>query len=200
LSSIFSLNIYFVLEKVIEFLKVCRGFTEFNSFLDPFEKIANIFVGFFTLGMGYYVLIYQKQKDAKDIDTLWFKDLVIEPNLDKINDFYSEITNACISSGVNQRALSQVETIDLINEFKASAADYRVKFLVLLQKLIPTVHDEMLRNADNLIDDLSVALTSSTIDFTETDQYRKEITARITNSYGAALKLIVQHTKRGPIF
>lgn len=197
---IFSLNIYFVLEKVIEFLKVCRGFTEFNSFLEPFEKIANILVGIFTVFLGFYVFIYQKSKDARDIDTLWFKDLVIEPNLDKINDFYSEITNACISSGVNQRTLTQQETIDLIQTFKISAADYRVKFLVLLQKLIPTVHDEMLRNADNLIDDLTVALTNNTIDFTDTDQYRKEITARITNSYGAALKLIVQHTKRGPIF
>src|SRR5215217_7217014 len=106
--------------------------------LSTFSDIANIViaaVGFFLAG---YIFIYQRRKDKRDeasnlllqeqnIKLQWFKDLIIEPHLPSVFNFYDKLFS--ISETLSSLGLTNDEKITVSDNIKAEHSKLRKSFV-----------------------------------------------------------------------
>ena len=94
-----------------------------TSIFDDISKISNIIIAVLTLFLGFYVFIYQRKKDKQnDIESIanhkknirikWFKDLIIEPKIELLFQFYDNISG--IQQKIKSNELEEDDKISLI--------------------------------------------------------------------------------------
>jgi hypothetical protein len=169
---------------------MCEFFKTYFT-LDNFEKISNVIIAFLTLLLGFYVFVYQRIKDKKDRRSQWLKDLIIEPKLANIDEFYSNIGSLKLK--INTNELTEVQKIEIISEIKFNSSNFRKNFLIYLQFLAPTLHINLQTNIDKLTDELTDVISNDELKLYNEKTYEREINNRISNSHSYILQQLFEY-------
>lgn len=166
-------------------------FIKTNFTLDNIEKISNIIIALLTLILGYYVFIYQRHKDKIDRKSQWLKDLIIEPKLATVDEFYSNISK--LKSKINTNELTDEEKINIINDIKFQSSNFRKNFLTYLQFLAPALYEKLQINIDILTDELTDVISNDELKLCNEKTFEREITNRISNSQSYILQQLFEY-------
>lgn len=141
-----------------------------NSFsLTDAADIAQVIIAIFNVGFAFYLFGYEKRKDIasfhqqEHINRLQgFKELVLQPNISLINNFYTSLTKNCMmlcNDGITD------ELKHTLNENnKKELSNLRVSFTTQLLKISKPFHAKISDNLDHLIDQITVIIFNGTID------------------------------------
>lgn len=163
---------------------------ELNT-LDTLVKVANVIVGATTLLLGFYVFVYQRKKEKKDRKIQWLKDLIIEPRIELITNFFDEVSS--IKNQIKSNDLNEEEKIEVLNEVKKSASNFRKDFLMLIQPLTPNLFDEIQNSIDTLTDNITNAIGNDELKLCNDKTFNREIGDKIQKSYRFILQTIFEY-------
>lgn len=167
-------------------LCICQASESFGL-----TEIGNIIIAFLTLALAYYVFVYQKQQDAKNIRLQWFKELIMQPKLQSIYNFYDNIFG--IKQYFNCSDLSEEEKIIIIDFIKREQFNLRKSFVDILQLTAPLLHQEVQSNLDRLIDGLTTTIDNDELKLNNPNTYNREIEQKIEQSYNNLFASIFKH-------
>lgn len=188
--------------------------TNTNSFsISDAADIANVIVAAFTLGLAYYVFVYQREKDKKDkaeserkeqankVETLqlqeqniklqWFKELIVQPHLSDINSFYLSLHS--LESKITTNTLTEEKKHELIEFIKSMQSELRRKFVDVLHGVNKQLYESVISNLDNLIDEITTTIFNDGYNLTHKPTYEKEIGSKITYSRNDLLSKIYNY-------
>lgn len=173
-----------------------------SSTITDVSGIANIIIAAISLGLAYYIFVYQKNKDKRDkatqlqkeqddkieasklqeqnIRLQWFKELVIQPHLSDINHFYNQLHT--LESQITTVTLSDQQKIDLIDFIKAEQAKLRKSFVDVLLGVNPRLYTEVITNLDTLTDSITNTIFNDGLNLTHKPTYEREIGSKISYS------------------
>jgi hypothetical protein len=170
--------------------------------LETLSNISNIIIAFLTLVLGFYVFVYQKNKDnksdeeteinrRKNIKLQWFKEIIIQPKIDLVFKFYDQINS--IKSKINGNDLNDDEKIEIINFIKKEQSELRKSFLDLVQHINNDLHSELSLNVDKLTDNLTDVISNDEFKLKNKVTYNREIKSKIEYSYSEFLSKIFNY-------
>lgn len=170
--------------------------------LETLSNLSNIIIAFLTLVLGFYVFVYQKNKDnksdeeteinrRKNIKLQWFKEIIIQPKIDLVFKFYDQINS--IKSKINGNELNDDEKIEIINFIKKEQSELRKSFLDLVQHINNDLHSELSLNVDKLTDNLTDAISNDEFKLKNEVTYNREIKSKIEYSYSEFLSNIFNY-------
>lgn len=163
-----------------------------NTFsLSDIADISQVIIAIANLFLAGYVLIYQIRKDKKtdnetarlneqNIKLQWFKELIVQPNMDTIAVFYSNLHT--IKSKINSNDLSIEEKEDINNFVKAELTKLRKSFVDVLQLVDKSFADQLLQNLDELVDGITNAIFNDELKLKISAVYEKNIGSKISYS------------------
>lgn len=159
--------------------------------ISDIADISNIIIAIVSLFLAFYIFVYQRTKDKKDkIETLhlqeqnirlqWFKELIIQPHLKDINDFYLQIHS--IESKFTSSNISEGEKTLIIEFIKAEQIKLRKTFGDVIRGVNPKLYQDIKANLDNLIDHITNTVYNGGFDLNNKSIFDREIGAKITYS------------------
>lgn len=174
-----------------------------TSIFDDISKISNIIIAVLTLFLGFYVFIYQRKKDKQnDIESIanhkksirikWFKDLIIEPKIELLFQFYDNISG--IQQKIKSNELEEDDKISLITFIKKEQSVLRKSFLNLIQHINLDLFNEISDNLDKMTDDLTNAISNDEFKLNNNATYEREINSKIQSSYNFVLSKIFNYS------
>ena len=176
---------------------------ETNSIFENISKISNIFIACLTLILGFYVFVYQRKKDEKDnaesikshkksVRIQWFKDIIIEPKIYLLFEFYDNIS--AIRHKIKSNELTDEDKIDLISLIKKEQSKLRKSFLNLIQHINIDLFNEISDNLDDMTDVLTNAISNDELKLKNDRTYEREINSKIRDSYNCVLSKIFNYS------
>ena len=159
-------------------------FPEFSDFLRTIVSITNLLI-------VVYVFTYTRNKDKNEIKrnqkledqkiTLqWFKELILQPNLPAINQFYDNIT--IILNKLPHAGIQNMDLIKISRDVKAEQAKIRKSFVDLLRIADFELERSIKANLDNLIGTLDTTIFDKGINFSHLPAFEKEIISKVIYS------------------
>jgi hypothetical protein len=159
--------------------------------LSDFADLSQVIIAIANLFLAGYVLLYQIRKDKKidnetarlneqNIKLQWFKELIVQPNMDTIATFYSNLHT--IKGKINSNDLSVEEKEDINNFVKAELAILRKSFVDVLQLVDKNFADQLLKNLDELVDGITNAIFNDELKLKVSSVYEKNIGSKISYS------------------
>jgi hypothetical protein len=172
------------------------------SLLTEIESFANIIIAILTLSLGFYVFVYQRKKDnenkieteqlhRKNIKLQWFKEIIIQPRIQNIFDFYEALNK--LKTDLNKSDIEDEEKIRIIGYIKLEQSKLRKSFLDLIQHINSELHQEISNNIDNLTDDLTNAVSNDELKLNNSKTFEREIQNKIQTSYNDVLSKIFNY-------
>lgn len=175
----------------------------FCNILKTVANFANIVIALSNLVLAWYIFVYQKNKDKQDdcsrrekeyrdelkalqlqkqnIRLLWFKELIVQPHLESITDFYKNLQN--ISQKMSQ--INDDISDDLRSKISSSIKDeysiLRDSFVYVLKIVNENLYTDMRDNLDSIIDQITKDLFDPNLNFKDPKIY-KELCSRISDS------------------
>src|SRR5690242_1939494 len=159
--------------------------------LSDFSDIAQIFIAVANLFLAGYVLFYQIRKDRKtenhtallneqNIKLQWFKELIVQPNMENITRFYSHLNS--IRERISTPNLSTPVKEDINNFVKAELVSLRKSFVDVLQQVDRDFANQILENLDKLVDGITVAIFNDDLKLNRSAVYENNIGSKISYS------------------
>jgi len=171
--------------------------------VSDFADISNIFIAIFNLFLAGYIFIYQRDKDrASKVEALtieernirlqWFKELIIQPNLNQINTFYSNLHDleAKFASGTT---IDDTFRISISDYIKNESSVLRKSFYDILRSVNSNLHCKIESNIDNLIDNLISQIFNPGLNLNHKPTFNKEITSLISYSKNDLISVIYNY-------
>jgi hypothetical protein len=170
--------------------------------LETLGNASNIIIAFLTLILGFYVFVYQRNKDnqsdeeteinrRKNIKLQWFKEIIVQPKIDLVFTFYEKINS--IKGKINGNELNEDEKIEIINFIKKEQSVLRKSFLDLVQHISNELHTELTINVDELTDKLTDVISNDEFKLKNESTYNREIKSKIEYSYSEFLSKIFNY-------
>ncbi len=170
-----------------------------TDWLSIIESIASIIIASLTFVLGWYVFVYQREKDnenkietqqlhRKNIKLQWFKEIIIQPKVHMLFEFYESLQE--LKSMLNKSDIVEEEKIEIINFIKLEQSNLRKGFLDLIQHVDIELHKNMAINIDNLTDHLTNCVSNDEFKLNNIKTYEREINSKILNSYNDVLSKI----------
>lgn len=157
--------------------------TEAGLSLSDWADIANVVVAALAFGFSIYSfwvqgrLNRQSQREAADnlaksqreaeelraqtIRLQWYKDLVISPNIQRLNEFYETLHG--ISQKITTPNLDDTQKRELIEEVKEAQRQVRKTLVDSILPINDELHDKVLECLDQLVDQITVAIDDDTL-------------------------------------
>jgi len=159
--------------------------------LSDFADASQVVIASANLLLAGYVLFYQIRKDTKtenetaklneqNIKLQWFKELIVQPNMKIIENFYSQLHT--IKDKINSNDLTIAEKEDINNFVKAELVILRKSFVDVLQLVDKKFADQLLKNLDELIDGITNAIFDDDLKLKKPSVYEKNIGSKISYS------------------
>jgi hypothetical protein len=170
-----------------------------TDLLSIIESVSNIIIASLTLILGWYVFVYQREKDnenriatqqlhIKNIKLQWFKEIIIQPKLQILFDFYEKLQE--LKSMLKKSDIDEEEKIEIINFIKLEQTKLRKGFLDLIQNVDTILHKKLAINIDNLTDHLTNCVSNDEYKLNNIKTYEREINSKILASYNDVLSKI----------
>lgn len=180
-------------------VKPVLGTSKEGLTLSDFSDIANVIIAIVNLVLACYIFFYQRSKDFKadqeqakiysrTIKLQWFKELVVQPNMIKIENFYSKLHDFEVP--LSAKSIIDPVRYSISAQIKAEASQIRVSFVDTLSSVNPTLHLSVKRNVDQLIDDITNAIFDDNIDLSNKDVLDATIKNRIIYSRNDLIRQI----------
>ncbi len=159
--------------------------------LSDFADLSQVIIAIANLFLAGYVLTYQIRKDKKsdnetarlneqNIKLQWFKELIVQPNMEVINLFYLNLYT--IKDKINSNDLTVDEKEDINNFVKAELVKLRISFVDVLLLVDKKFADQLLKNLDELVDGITNAIFDDELKLKKSQVYEKNIGSKITYS------------------
>lgn len=174
------------------FLSCCLNVTkDESSSLSDLADWSQVLIALVNLFLAGYVIFYQIKKDEKsDNDTAklneqniklqWFKELVVQPNMIGIIEFYSNLNT--IDTKINSNDLTDEEK-ENINEFvKSELSKLRKSFVDVLYLVDKNFAEQLMTNLDELIDGITNSIFNDELKLKNPVVYEKNIGSKISIS------------------
>lgn len=174
------------------FLSCCLNVTkDESSSLSDLADWSQVLIALVNLFLAGYVIFYQIKKDKKsDNDTAklneqniklqWFKELVVQPNMIGIIEFYSNLNT--IDTKINSNDLTDEEK-ENINEFvKSELSKLRKSFVDVLYLVDKNFAEQLMTNLDELIDGITNSIFNDELKLKNPVVYEKNIGSKISIS------------------
>lgn len=165
---------------------------EENNIWEIIQGITNILISLLTLFLTYYVFIYQKKKDKSDKENSiqqqsknnklqWFKELIIQPKMNEVFDYFEKIKT--LKNDINSNELSMDQRQDLIERIKQYQSDFRKSFLEIVQNVNSSLYNDLLKHIDDLTDKLTEVISNDELKLCHEKTYDREIQKPIDKTY-----------------
>jgi hypothetical protein len=162
-----------------------------SSWLTYVTPIASALIAGSSLYLARVSFLYTQRKDNKteannaqaverNIKLQWFKELIVQPNISVINDFYDNIHT--IKDKINSNDLSQEEKIELNDFVKAELVKLRKSFIDVLLLVDKKFGEQILANMDELTDAITNAIFDDELKLKNITVYEKNIGSKISYS------------------
>ena len=176
--------------------------TGFSDFLSSFSNVAQVVIALVNIFLAYYIIKYQRNKDTESerravelqdqsIKLQWFKELIIQPNLDTINSFFSKLHNLKVE--FEHGALSDELKEQLNNKIKLEQSNLRKSFVELLSSVDKNLGTCTKSNLDNLIDHATEVLFNPEILISSPADFDKYIGSKISESRNELFLIIYNY-------
>lgn len=170
--------------------------------LSDFSDIAQVIIAAANLFLAGYVIFYQIKRDKKsdsstallneqNIKLQWFKELIVQPNIEGINNFYQNLSLLRNRITTNDISIEQKETINDI--VKAELSIIRKSFVDVLIQIDKKFGDKIMANLDELVDNITNAIFNDELKLAMPSVYEKEIGAKIAYSKNNLLSLLYNY-------
>jgi hypothetical protein len=186
----------------------------YNSWeVSDIADISNIIIAIVNLFLAGYIFIYQRAKDKNDnikqlqneidakkeaislqeqnIRLQWFKELIIQPHISKINLFYNNLYS--IEAMLKVKPISDDLKIDTSEFVKANGAALRKSFIDILLSVSPIVHFDIKNNIDVLVDKITSKIIDAGLNLNDKRTFDREIGTLISNSHNDLISLIYNY-------
>lgn len=152
---------------------------------------SQVLIALVNLFLAGYVIFYQIRKDKKiDNDTAkineqniklqWFKELVVQPNMDGIKEFYLSLNT--IYSKINSNDLTNDEKQDINDFVKLELSKLRKSFVDVLFLVDKNFAEQLMKNLDELVDAITNAIFNDELKLKIPSVYEKNIGSKISIS------------------
>lgn len=167
------------------------------------SDIANIVIACANVALAFYVFIYQKRKDKdsilrqkekeqadritvldlqeQNIRLLWFKELIVQPHLSSINQFYKNLHS--IEGKLNHAVLTEEIKEEVSSFVKNECSILRKSFIDILRTVNPEIHKEIKENIDFLLDIITEKLFDVGLNLNNHPTFEREVGSKISYSY-----------------
>ncbi|WP_172914922.1 hypothetical protein [Capnocytophaga canis] len=159
--------------------------------IDKISNIANVVIAALTLFLGFYIFVYQRNKDKKDREIQWLKDLIITPKMEYIQKYFDEIST--LKEKIKSDNLTEKERDELIKFIKKISSDLRKSFLIFIQNITPDLHKSINDKIDCLTDDLTNVFSNDEHKLSNEKTYEREINRKIQDTYSFVLEQIFKY-------
>jgi hypothetical protein len=152
--------------------------------LSDWADIASVLVAVLAFAFSTYTFWKQRAKDrqsqqeaeelrAKMIRLQWYKDLVVVPNIHRLNEFYEDLHN--ISNRITTPDLSEAEKNELIEEVKEAQRKVRKTLVDSIVPINDTLYIKVLEGLDAIVDQITVAIDDDTLKLSNQSVKEKQI-------------------------
>lgn len=152
---------------------------------------SQVLIALVNLFLAGYVIFYQIRKDKKtDNDTAklneqniklqWFKELVVQPNMDGIKEFYLNLNT--IDSKIHSNDLTEDEKQDINDFVKLELSKLRKSFVDVLFLVDRSFAEQLMTNLDELVDVITNAIFNDELKLKNPSVYEKNIGSKISIS------------------
>lgn len=166
-------------------------YSRFSDVLTSFSNVAQVVIALANIFLAYYILKYQRRKDRdseqkaeavqkQTIQLQWFKELIIQPNLLLINNFYANLHD--LRNIFKNGAISDEIKLKVNRKVKYNQVIIRKSFVDLLGAVDSKLAEKTKINLDRLIDHITEALFNTKIPILNSDDFEKHIGLQITQS------------------
>ncbi len=170
--------------------------------LTEFADVSQIVIAIATLFLAAYIFIYQRERDKKsdhstallneqNIRLQWFKELVIQPNVERINRFYDQLHT--VKEMISSDNMQDTEKQNISAFIKKESADLRKAFIDLLLQLNPELGNKVMTNIDELIDGLIEAIFNDDLKLTRPTVFDKHVSSKIAYSKNSLIGLLFNY-------
>ncbi len=182
-------------------LLCCNSYST-NLSLADFSDIAQVVIAAINLFLAAYIIFYQVKKDRKsdndiarlneqNIKLQWFKELIVQPNIDIIDTFYENLTSIKDKISSNDLTIKERESI---NEFaKYELSKIRKSFVDVLLHVDKPFADKVLANLDELVDGITNSIFEEELKLKLPSVYDKSIGSKISYSKNKLLALLYNY-------
>lgn len=147
-----------------------------------------------------YVLFFQIPKNrrndlavAKLNETKWFRDLIVQPSIPFINQFYDQLHT------IRGKILSDhfsIEEREEVNEFiKRELSVFRKAFIDILLRIDKKFAYQILVNLDQLIDGITDSIFDEELKLSQQAIYEKTIGSKISYSKNNLIALLYNYQR-----
>jgi hypothetical protein len=183
------------------FLLQATSYCSFIS-LSDFADLAQVIIALANLFLAGYLFFYQFNKDKKielqtaklneqNIKLQWFKELVVQPNLASINQFYINLQG--IKGRITSNDLSVAQKEEINNFVKDELSGIRKSFVDVLLQVDKSFSDKILENLDELVDTITNSIFNDELKLAVPQIYEKHIGNKISYSRNNLIALLYNY-------
>jgi len=170
--------------------------------LSDFSDLSQIIIAVANLFLAGYVLLYQIRKDKRteldaahsneqNIKLQWIKELIVQPNIPFINHFYERLHSIKEKITTDNLTTEERETIN--NMIKQELSLFRKTFIDVLLQIDKAFAFQVLKNLDQLIDDITEAIFNDELKLSKLPVYEKHIGSKIAYSKNNLIALLYNY-------
>lgn len=167
-------------------------YQESTDWLDNLDKISSIITSLISLGLAYYVFVYQKDREEKTLKLQWFKELIIQPRLQHVFDYFEQFS--VLQEKIKSNDLSEEERFELITFVKKKQANFRKEFLDIVQNVNKNLFDTLLKGVDDLTDHLVEVISNDELKLRNERTFEREVKNKITETYNKFLSTLLNYS------
>lgn len=161
---------------------------------------ANVIIAICSIILAGYVFIYQRRKDntntletqqqiEQNIKLRWFKELIIQPNLGDLENFFETLHTLC----PRFRTSNDEEKMKVDEELKKEFSKIRRKLIDILLSVDSNLHTKVLSNHDDLLDHIVNTIYDSNYNLLDDQIYNEQIENKILTSKNRLIGLIYNY-------
>lgn len=170
--------------------------------LTEFSELANVIIAAGNLIIVTFLTYYTLKKDKKtenknallndqSIKLQWIKDLIIQPNINLIYDFYNNVEdNFC---NTNFTKLTNEDKLKLSDIIKFEQLKLMRSFVDIISHINFSFHIELKNNIDDLIDVICEVIINTNLNLETQIIHKEEIRIKIKNSKGNFFSLLYNY-------
>ena len=174
----------------------------FSLTLSEFADVAQVAIAIANIFLAGYIFLYQRKKDneqqfqtallnEQNIKLQWFKELVVQPNLPIINNFYLHLNT--LKEKITSNDLTETDK-EAINFFvKEELSIIRKTFVDALLQIDKSFSEKVLTNLDELVDGITDAIFNDELKLAIPHIYEKHVGTKISYSHNNLIALLYNY-------
>lgn len=170
---------------------LCHSLPPQTGFWETASQIAMVFIAVFDILLTVFIFKQDRKKSSEqDLNHRKFElihSLILNDNLHRLYEFYDNINNECsVLLQEDDKAIKK--QVDL--KIKALLANFRLNFIMLFNVIDPTIYQEMLTTADDIVDQIVNNLYDDGINIKYPPKYNEVITQPISKNRNAMIAIL----------